>query len=45
VAYRRAMDREFSGDAWFWKGPAPHHFVRVPEDEAAQIEDVATAVT
>ena len=39
------MDLEFSGDVWFWKGPAPHHFVRVPEDDAAQIDDVAAAIT
>ena len=39
------MDLEFSGDVWFWRGPAPHHFVWVPEDGAAQIDDVAAAVT
>ena len=39
------MDLEFSGDVWHWRGPAPHHFVWVPEDDAAQIEDVAAAVT
>lgn len=39
------MELRFSGDVWHWKGPAPHHFVRVPEDDAAQIEEVAAAVT
>jgi hypothetical protein len=39
------MDLEFSGEVWHWRGPAPHHFVWVPEDDAAQIEDVAAAVT
>ena len=39
------MDLEFTGDVWFWRGPAPHHFVWVPEDDAAAIEDVAAAVT
>jgi hypothetical protein len=39
------MELEFSGDVWHWRGPAPHHFVWVPEDDAAQIEDVAAAVT
>ena len=39
------MDLEFSGDVWHWKGPAPHHFVSVPEDDAAEIESVAAAVT
>ena len=39
------MELEFSGDVWHWRGPAPHHFVRVPQDAAAQIEEVAAAVT
>jgi len=39
------MELEFAGDVWSWRGPAPHHFVWVPEDDAAQIEDVAAAVT
>ena len=34
-----------TGDVWFWRGPAPHHFVTCPEDDAAQIEEVAAAVT
>ena len=39
------MDLEFAGLIWFWKGPAPHHFVTVPEGDAAAIGDVAAAVT
>ena len=39
------MDLEFAGDVWDWRGPAPHHFVSVPADDAAQIESVAAAVT
>ncbi len=39
------MDLEFSGEVWFWKGPAPHHFVTVPEDDAAELEAVAAMVS
>lgn len=39
------MDLEFSGEVWWWRGPAPHHFVRVPDEDAAQIDEVAAAVT
>lgn len=39
------MDLEFSGEVWHWRGPAPHHFVWVPEDDAERIDDVAGAVT
>ena len=35
------MDLEFSGELWFWKGPAPWHFVTVPDDDGSAIADVA----
>jgi hypothetical protein len=35
----------FSGELWFWRGPAPWHFVTVPEDASAAVEAAATAVT
>ena len=31
------MHLEFSGEIWFWRGPAPWHFVRVPEDECDEL--------
>ncbi|MCW2791949.1 MAG: hypothetical protein JWO76_1047 [Nocardioides sp.] len=39
------MDLEFTGDVWQWKGPAPHHFVTVPEEECAELESVSALVT
>jgi hypothetical protein len=39
------VELEFSGEVWFWKGPAPHHFVTVPDDECAAIESAARLVT
>ncbi|MEV0154153.1 DUF1905 domain-containing protein [Micromonospora sp. NPDC050686] len=30
---------------WFWRGPAPHHFVTVPEDACHQLEDVSAQVS
>jgi hypothetical protein len=39
------MQLEFSGELWFWKGPAPWHFVTVPEDDAAEIAAVSALVT
>ena len=39
------MELEFTEVVFEWRGPAPFHFVRVPEDEAAQIQDVAAAIT
>jgi hypothetical protein len=36
---------EFSGEIWFWKGPAPWHFVTVPDAHCAEIEPIAAQVT
>ena len=30
---------------WFWRGPAPFHFVTVPEDESQDIAAIAGEVT
>ena len=39
------MDLEFSGEVWFWRGPAPFHFVTVPEDESAELAESSARVT
>lgn len=39
------MELAFRGELWFWKGPAPWHFVTVPEGPAAEISAVAAGVT
>jgi hypothetical protein len=33
---------EFEGEMWFWRGPAPWHFVTVPE---AGCRDIAAAAS
>ena len=39
------MNLAFSGEIWYWRGPAPFYFVTVPEDESFEIHVVAKAVT
>jgi hypothetical protein len=39
------VDLVFSGEMLFWKGPAPWHFVPVPEPESGEIEAVSRFVT
>lgn len=39
------MNLEFSGEVWFWKGPAPWHFITVPEPECSDLEVASAAVT
>lgn len=39
------MDIEFSGEIWFWRGPAPWFFVTVPEDHSRDIKAISGSVT
>lgn len=43
--YAEPMDVEFSGDLWMWKGPAPWHFITVPDDESDELEATADLVS
>jgi hypothetical protein len=39
------VDLEFTGELWFWKGPAPWHFVTVPDEQCGALEAVASHVS
>ena len=39
------VDLEFSGEIIHWRGPAPFHFVMVPDEQSAAIEAVSSMVT
>jgi hypothetical protein len=39
------MKLEFSGEIWFWRGPAPHHFITVPDEECGELEAASAFVT
>ncbi|SDU81480.1 protein of unknown function [Microlunatus sagamiharensis] len=39
------MDREFEGVLFEWRGPAPFHFVAVPEDVADDLREIAPLVS
>jgi len=36
---------EFSGNLWYWRGPAPFFFVTVPAEECEILRDVSKWVT
>ena len=44
-SYPESMDLEFSGELWFWKGPAPWHFLTVPEEDCYALEATSALVT
>ena len=39
------MNLEFSGEIWFWRGPAPWYFVAVPDEECRALEATSTLVS
>jgi hypothetical protein len=39
------MNLEFSSEMWFWRGPAPWHFVTVPEAECDELAAASALVT
>ena len=39
------MNIEFSGEIWFWKGPAPWCFVTVPEEQSRDLQAISGIVT
>lgn len=40
-----SMTIDFSGDIWFWRGPAPWYFVTVPEPQCEDLRAVSRTVT
>ena len=39
------MELEFSGEIWFWRGPAPWYFITVPLEESLDIEAMSSELT
>ena len=39
------MEIGFAGEIWFWRGPAPFHFVTIPPDESADLSEIAALVS
>jgi hypothetical protein len=39
------VEIEFVGELWYWKGPAPFHFITVPEEECGALRAVAEVVS
>lgn len=39
------MDLEFSGEVWYWRGPAPWHFVSVPAEHVPDLAETAARVS
>jgi hypothetical protein len=45
ATYPAPVDLKFTGEVWFWRGPAPYHFVTVPDGDCAALRSVAGRVS
>lgn len=36
---------EFAGELWYWRGPAPFHFITVPEDGCVEPRALSPVVS
>jgi hypothetical protein len=41
----RPWDFQVQSEIWYWRGPAPFHFIRVPDDQCARLRSMAAEVT
>lgn len=39
------MHFEFSGAVWYWRGPAPYHFLTIPEAQSQELKAIVRLVT
>jgi hypothetical protein len=39
------MEMEFTGIIWYWRGPAPFHFVTVPKEQCSDLQAISGLVT
>ena len=39
------MDMRFSGEIVYWRGPAPFHFVMMPEPQAKELHEASSELT
>jgi hypothetical protein len=39
------MEMEFAGELYYWRGPAPFHFIAVPEELCVGLRAVSTVVS
>jgi hypothetical protein len=45
IGEESGMNMEFVGELWYWRGPAPYHFITVPEEACVGLRAVSTVVS
>jgi hypothetical protein len=39
------LELEFTGEIFQWRGPAPYHFVRVPEEQSRELKAASSGIS
>ena len=39
------MELKFKGELWYWRGPAPFHFIRIPAAQSAKIKAISSGAS
>jgi Domain of unknown function (DUF1905) len=39
------LELEFSGELWYWRGPAPFHFITVPPEGCVELRSISSVVS
>ena len=39
------LDLAFSGDLWYWRGPAPFYFITVPDDASVAVHALSAVLS
>jgi len=40
-----SLQFEFTGEMWPWRGPAPYHFITVPDDVSTEVRSLSPLVS
>ena len=40
-----SLELTIEGEVWYWRGPAPYHFVTLPDAAADQVRGIASLVS
>jgi hypothetical protein len=45
IGEESGMNMGFVGELWYWRGPAPYHFITVPEEACVGLRAVSAVVS
>jgi hypothetical protein len=40
-----SIELKFKGELWYWRGPAPFHFIKIPAAQSAKIKAISNGAS